>query len=190
MHNKGPKQELELIKKVQKSSDGDALKKLCEIYRPMINTVKSKYFLRLYDEQDWDQEAMIVCYQSAIDFSKDRGKFGSYFKRRLNNHAISLLRYQLSKRRKVNNESISWENLLATSALGVHEPSTVDLTTPSSVIYDDWLGKLSDLELTALLISLGKIDETFVKQSLGISEQTIKRARSRALQKIHKTLFE
>lgn len=189
MHNKGPEYELELIKKVQKSADGIALQELCELYRPMINAVKSKYFLKLYDEQDWDQEAMIVCYQSAMDFLEKRGNFSSYFKRRLNNHAISILRYQLSQRRKADNDSVSWDNLLLTEG-SVHEPKTLSSHIPNSIVYDEWVSKLSDLELTALLISLGKIDEEFVKRSLNLDQQTINRARFRAFKKIRQTLFE
>lgn len=189
MHNKSPEKELELIKKVQKFADGDALKKLCKLYLPMINAVKSKYYLKLYDKQDWEQEALIVCYQSAMDFSEKRGRFGSYFKKRLNNHAISILRYQLSKGRKANNDTVSWDSLSLVDG-GVHEPRTLNMHIPSSVVYDEWVSRLSDLELTALLINLGKIDEEFVKESLNIDNSTIRRARLRALYKIRQTLFE
>lgn len=190
MENRGPKYELELIKKVQKLADGAALKELCKIYEPMINTVKSKYYLRLYDGQDWDQEAMIICYQAAMDFSEKRGGFGSYFKKRLNNHAIGILRYHLSKKRKTNNESISWERLFFDD-VGIREPqAATSFNIPSTILYDEWLSKLSDLELTALLISLGKVDAEYVKKSLNIDMQTINRAKFRALQKIRQTLFE
>lgn len=188
MHNKGPEYEAELIKKIQKFADGSALKQLYAIYKPLIITVRSKYYLRLYDEQDWEQEALIVCYESAMEFKEKRGSFGSYFKKRLNNHAINILRYQLSQRRKPDNESVSWEKLLLAEG-SVHEPQVLDFRLPSKMIYDEWLPHLSDLELTALLISLGKIDEKYVKESLNINSATISRAKFRALQKIRKALF-
>lgn len=182
--------ELELIKRIQRESDGLAVKSLCQIYRPMINTVKRKYYLRLYDEQDWDQEAMIVCYQSAIAYSTNRGKFGSYFKRCLNNHAISILRKQLSAKRKINNDSISWEKIVYDTSNIVQEPKTVDFSLPTSVTYRECLEKLSNLELAALLVSLGRIDEEHVRNILGVNIKAIDRAKFRTLQKIRNSLLE
>ena len=190
MMNKSSEYELELIKRIQKEADGLAIKELCHIYQPMINAVKRKYYLRLYDEQDWEQEAMIVCYKTAIDFSAKRGKFGSYFKRCLNNHAISILRKHFSVKRKINNNSVSWEKILYESSNMVQEPKTNEFILPTYVLYDEWLEQLSNLELAALLISLGKIDEHYVKNSLGVDIKAIKRARFRVLQKIHRSILE
>lgn len=156
----------------------------------MINTVKRKYYLRLYDEQDWEQEAMIVCYQSALDFSTKRGRFGSYFKRCLNNHAISILRKQLSAKRIINNNSVSWEKILFDGSNMVQEPKSIDFNLPTSASYEEWLAELSDLELASLLINLGKVDEEYVKTSLGVTSKTISRARFRAFQKIRKSILE
>ena len=77
--------ELELIEKI-KLQDSEALKQLCNIYQPLIRSISNNYFLRIYDYQDWQQEAMIVCYSCAQSFSRERGSFAGYFRRRLTRH--------------------------------------------------------------------------------------------------------
>lgn len=169
--------------------DDDALQELCYYYRPMINAVEKNYFLRHYDHQDWEQDAMIVCYKSAIVYSRKRGKFGSYFKKRLNNHARTLVRYDLAYRRRAFKESISLEALIENNTECIEQPTGCCLEVPISETYTEFLNSLSALETSALLTILGEADQEKIVKRLKIDRMALLRARSRVLQKLRKVLF-
>ncbi|MDF7638358.1 sigma-70 family RNA polymerase sigma factor [Lactobacillus sp. ESL0791] len=180
-----PKRELTLIKRIRQNDD-QALPELCFYYQPLINNVKKSYFVRDYDDQDWDQEAMIVCHQAAIDYSPDKGHFGSYFKRRLNNHATSLLRRDLAYRRRASKEAISWEAFLTTEDACSFMPQiNYFLSIPASESYTEFLDSLSNLEMKALLVILGEVS----LEEVEIDRLTLIRARSRVMQKLRKVLL-
>ncbi|MCT6891082.1 MAG: hypothetical protein M3Z87_15730, partial [Lactobacillus sp.] len=61
------KSEAELIRQI-KNGDDEALLDLCFRYKPLINKVKGMYHVRYYDNQDWEQDAMIICHASAKSF--------------------------------------------------------------------------------------------------------------------------
>lgn len=71
--------EEKLIKKVR-AGDDQALEKLFHLYEPLVNSIVKQFYLHHYDRKDWDQEAMIVCYEAALVFSPKKGKFSSLYK--------------------------------------------------------------------------------------------------------------
>lgn len=180
--------EQELIGQVQAGND-DALIKLCYFYRPLINSVKQKYFVRFYDSQDWDQDALIVCYQAAMSYEQDKGKFGSYFKIRLHNHAKSLLRYDMAYRRRAFAQATSLEAAAAKGIEPLHQETTQLAEIPISEKFTELCAQLSDLEIKTLLIVLGVWHQEEVLQKLQIEQITLVRARSRLMQKMRKTLL-
>lgn len=98
--------ERKLIKKV-KAGDDEALEKLFVLYKPLVNSVVKKYYLGHYDRNDWEQEAMIICYEAALVYSSEKGNFGSLYKTKLSNHARTLIRYNNAFKRQVYDQSIS-----------------------------------------------------------------------------------
>lgn len=140
--------------KLVKAKDDAALVELCQRYAPLIMKIKRHYYLREFDDDDWDQEAMLVCYETACLFDAQRNpNFGAFYKMRLTNHARSLLRYEYAQRRAPYAKAASYESALEAGL--VHEPSVEPLAwTDLSADYDRYLQKLSPRELTALRLYL------------------------------------
>ena len=180
--------ELELIEKI-KLQDSEALKQLCNIYQPLIRSISNNYFFRIYDYQDWQQEAMIVCYSCAQSFSRERGSFAGYFRRRLTNHIISLIRKHWSLKSKINNSAASWE-YISEFGVGEIECGISELIVPLGDLYTEIVEKLSNLELAALMIVLGQADEERVIMNLNIDKKVMQRAKSRMMNKFRDVLFE
>lgn len=59
--------EEKLINKA-KMGDDQALKELFFLYKPLVNSILKKYYLHHYDRDDWEQEALIICYESVVVF--------------------------------------------------------------------------------------------------------------------------
>jgi RNA polymerase sporulation-specific sigma factor len=180
--------EMNLILQIKKGKD-DALIKLYQRYYPLVYSVKRKYYVRYYDDQDWNQDALIICHASAMNFNQSKGKFGSYYKTRLTNHAKTLIRYNSAYRRKAMNQSISLD---AAREKGL-EPIAKSVISPSEIPLSETLANLianlSDLEISALLIELGIIDIEDVLQKFGVDQVTILRARSRLSRKMRHELI-
>ncbi|UQS82409.1 hypothetical protein MOO45_01595 [Bombilactobacillus folatiphilus] len=106
------KQELTWVKAVREQNDSAALEKLFYKYLPLIENTRRRYQLRLFDQDDWRQEARIVCVETCRRFNEQQGsKFGSFYKLRLQNHWTNLLRQQLAVKRQTNTQAVSMEAL-------------------------------------------------------------------------------
>ena len=183
------KSEAELIKQIKNGED-EALLDLCFRYKPLINKVKGMYHVRYYDNQDWEQDAMIICHASAKSFDLNKGKFGSYFKTRLINHARSLVRYDNAYRRQALKQSVSLETAKKNNLLPLNKSFVSIPEIPLSENIAILTGKLSTLETNALLIGLGIVKQKDVIEKLKISKLTLSRARSRLAQKMRQTLLD
>lgn len=137
-----------------------------------------------YDHDDWEQEALIICYESVLVFSDKKGKFGSLYKTKLSNHARTLVRYNTALRRQVYSHSVSLDNNLR-----IQEPKRSELLTPVKMTYQDYVKSLSRLEAIALLTVLGEISVEYVVNNLEIEYMQLVRARSRAIHKMKNVLF-
>ena len=155
-----------LIKKV-KAGDDEALEKLFVLYKPLVNSVVKKYYLGHYDRNDWEQEAMIVCYEAALVYSSEKGNFSSLYKTKLSNHARTLIRYNK----------------------GIQEPRRSELAIPINDTYNEFVKSLSRLELIALMTIIGEMSTEYVINHMKIEAIQLIRARSRTLQKMRKVLF-
>ncbi|WEV70524.1 sigma-70 family RNA polymerase sigma factor [Lactobacillus sp. ESL0785] len=180
--------EKELIEQIKLGND-EALRQLCCYYQPLINNLERQYFIRSYDRQDWQQDAMIICYETALNYDSARGKFGSYFKTRLTNHIKTLLRYEMAYRRRALAQSISLEAAVESGLSSLHQPLTQAIEIPLSEKFAELLTQLSDLEIKALLIILGKWSQEEALKKLKIEQITLIRARSRLMQKMRQALL-
>ena len=183
------KSEAELIKQIKNGED-EALLDLCFRYKPLINKVKGMYHVRYYDNQDWEQDAMIICHASAKSFDLNKGKFGSYFKTRLINHARSLVRYDNAYRRQALKQSVSLETAKKNNLIPLNKSFVSIPEIPLSENIAILTGRLSTLEANALLVGLGVIKQKDVIEKLKISKLTLSRARSRLAQKMRQTLLD
>ena len=74
-----------------RQGDSEALQHLFYQYRPLIYSIKSKYFLRDFDEQDWLQEGLIMFHECLQRFEEEFGTtLGALFKKSFENKAILL----------------------------------------------------------------------------------------------------
>lgn len=82
---------------------------LFERYRPMVYCVIRKYYLKLWDTEDFLQEARAVCFRALNNYRPDKGiTFGQYFKTSLSNCIFSLIRKESAAKRlsDVNSHSL------------------------------------------------------------------------------------
>lgn len=180
------KTDLELVAKVVKK-DNDALQELTRRYMPMINNIKSRYYIRHYDHDDWNQDAMLICYEACCLFDqKKNSNFGAFFKTKLSNHARSLIRYEMAKQREPYTNAVSYE---AINAAGMVNEESVELSvTPMREIFDKYVKDLSQLELATLLFLLGNLSQEKVYQQAKCDHYQLLQARSRCKNKLTKQL--
>ena len=166
-----------LIQRV-KENDDLALLLLFERYKPMITAVTKRYFIRNLDENDWNQEALIVCYESAGLYDFERGTtFGTFFRLRLQNRAKNLLRFELAKRRALYASAISYEALKERGQIS--DPSYEQASLPTSIELSNFIQTLSQLEVIALTVITGLVDLDQASMTAQVPPETIKRAIAR-----------
>lgn len=176
--------DFQLIEKV-KHKDNEALFELLTRYQPVVNNVRSRIYIRHFDIDDWMQEALIICYETCclFDLQKNRD-FGAFFKANFVNHAKNLLRYELAKQREPYSKAVSYE---AVKESGVINESVVELSVdPVNVRYQYFLSKLSQTELYAFLVLLGKIDVELAAKKAGCEANQIIAAKGRIKRKMLK----
>lgn len=175
--------ELELVMLVQ-HKDGAALKELCVRYAPLIMKIKRHYYLRNFDDDDWDQEAMLVCYETACLFDPEKNpRFSSFYKLRLTNHARSLLRYEYAQRRAPYAQAVSYESAPAAGLVQEESIEPVEWTDLPADYYE-YLMRLSPRELTALRLYL-----QLPAQAVIYNDEQLHQARQRCKKKFKASLL-
>lgn len=97
-----------------KSGDEIALEALYRQYRPLVYSLRKKYYLRDLDEQDWFQEGFIIFYDCILAYEAEYGvSLGALFKRSFENRVRSLIRREFAYKRKSNLGSVSFEQTIA-----------------------------------------------------------------------------
>lgn len=175
-----------MIKLIEKIAENDeqALQELFKMYYPVVDCIKKIYYLRDFDSQDWDQEALIVCYDSAKKYNESRGGFGTYFKRRFRNHVRTLLRANMATRRKAHNEAISLDYLQDANSDLLLVKSQQDINISISEVGRDFYASLSHVELVATFVFLGfsTIEEAQVRWN--VTPERLRRAKCRVYHKL------
>lgn len=146
-----------LIQNVRDNKDSESLLKLVRKYSPMILNMKSQYYVQGYDNYDWFQDALLVCYQTCQVFDGNSGsKFGSFFKLKFKNHIIDCIRRENAFKRKAN---INTKPLGETSMEDRQDRGAV--SNCGHIILENGLQDIvqdfTDLELTAFQFFIGKI---------------------------------
>ncbi|GMA48229.1 helix-turn-helix domain-containing protein [Tetragenococcus muriaticus] len=108
-----------LIIKAQRG-DEKAMIKLFEYYRPVIHAMRTKYYLRDFEEQDWIQEGLIIFNRCLHDYRSDQQiTLGTFFKRAFENEIVSLVRKKYAyKRKTLENLVLYGEDLFLEGAKG------------------------------------------------------------------------
>lgn len=129
-------------------------------YLPLVRSVCKRYYLHLYDTDDLQQEALIVCYKSLQTYNLDYEiSFGAFYKLNLERHFCSLLRHEKSQKRMVDSVTTSYEQYLEETANEICDQSTVyfngiEATFLSKIDFIDTLTQLSDFEKNVLHLHL------------------------------------
>jgi RNA polymerase sporulation-specific sigma factor len=90
--------------------DSEEFEALFFKYRPVVEIMYKKYYLKDYDLDDWMQEGRIVFDKCLKAFDASRGTtLGVLFKRSFENRICSLLRLQRAQKRKAQLVSSSLE---------------------------------------------------------------------------------
>lgn len=180
--------EKELIKRAAQR-DGRALEKLFELYRPMISGLKKSYFLRDFDTNDWNQEALIVCYEAACEYTSDKGKFSMYFRSRLKNRMMTLVRFYMAERRRGYVQSVSLEWLQEVCSELIQKEEHIIIQNSLDEFGHNFLDNLSELELLAFSSIMGLADDEEIKREWHLDNKQLGRAKSRIRNKFHNLLF-
>lgn len=98
-----------LIMDFNNNNNEDALAKLFNKYKPLINKVWSSYYLTDMDVDDWYQEAMLVLIKNINEYNFERNaSFGTLFKISLKNHMFDILRRSNAKKRMPADKLVSY----------------------------------------------------------------------------------
>ncbi|WP_280515418.1 sigma factor, partial [Lactobacillus nasalidis] len=103
--------ERQLIRLIQEKDDELALRELFASYRPLVGSVISRYFMELYDHQDWEQEALILCYRAAKRFDlKQEKPFAGFYKASLHNRIVNLIRRVKRQKHLAASAQVYWDD--------------------------------------------------------------------------------
>ncbi|MCD2255425.1 sigma-70 family RNA polymerase sigma factor [Agrilactobacillus fermenti] len=188
-------EELRLVDQVRENGiwASEALENLLEKYKPLIFAVMGRYHLHLYETDDWLQDARLECYLTCLKFDPNSGsRFGSFFKLRFENAVHSRIRRQLAKKRLADHQASSFEVLMEkpnVPYIASLQESTVRLEIPLTD-YRTFAKRLSQVELQALLVILGRKTLTDIERSLHFSRETVKNAQQRVRKKFRQYLRE
>ncbi|GAA3015773.1 sigma factor [Tetragenococcus solitarius] len=84
-----------------RQGDEEALLELFRRYRPIVHSVRARFFLQDFDEQDWFQEGLITFNHCLHEYKGDKETtLGGFFKRSFENAIVSLVRKNCASKRK------------------------------------------------------------------------------------------
>lgn len=174
------------VAQVVNESDSRALKKLFNKYKPMVETVAENFYIRTFDHDDWIQEGLIVCHETCFKFDGSQGsKFGSFFKLRFENHARSLLRKELAKKRTLDKISSSYEESINNDSAdyGILGSRVKNEYTLDPLELDGFYEILSEIEFEAFKVLMGKASMEEVCENYHCSVQQVNAAMARCKKK-------
>ncbi|WP_071130993.1 ECF-type sigma factor [Enterococcus timonensis] len=93
-----------------RQGDEDALVDNYRKYHPLVLRLRSSYYLRFFDLDDWLQEGLILFHRSVMNYDDSLGvTFGLYFKKNFTRHIISILRKEQALKRRGDLQAASFE---------------------------------------------------------------------------------
>ncbi|MGX7195886.1 sigma factor [Enterococcus olivae] len=167
-----------------KKGDDEALRQLFDRYRPLVYSIRNKYFLRDFDDQDWLQEGLITFHDCIQVFEAGFGTtLGALFKRSFENRIRSLVRKECAYKRRSTQQAVSLEQQMAQEGSEFLAETGLGLSPLDQILIQETFE-----ECQQLLSSLEK--EAFVIYGLGnavspsSSEGSMQRAYDRSRRKI------
>ncbi|WP_162261216.1 sigma-70 family RNA polymerase sigma factor [Companilactobacillus kimchiensis] len=177
---------------VKENKDSIALVNLVRRYQPMINNMRSQYYINGYDINDWYQDALLVCYQTCNVFDGNSGsKFGSFFKLKFKNYIIDNIRHENAQKRKAN---IGAQSLDLMPIEEQRDIGAVENCGRLVIQYQiqEIVSDFSDIELVSFQFLLGKISKKDACKKAKCDLQRIELAINRAKTKLksRRALFD
>lgn len=177
---KPTKRDLALISGVL-NDDSQALENLFKTYLPMVYHTYGPYYLRLFDQDDWLQEARIVCYETCQCFDCQCDKsFGSFYKLRFQHHIHNLLRKELAQKRRIDQQAVLFDTCPEKDAPGADVLAYCQ--TKNSL--EHYLEQLSRFELVSFQVLTGRLTAEQACQQLDCTLIQLKRGQSRCQTKL------
>lgn len=186
------KNELTLVRAVQDGGSSEALESLVAKYQPMIQTTINHFYLRMFDQDDWQQEARIVCYETCLLYETRRNcQFGAFFKLRFDHHARNLVRHELAIKRQSNRNNCSLEEMMISETFpGFKVPAQHQTHALPAFDLADYLSTLSNFEFESFQVVLNLRHPNDVCQEYDCDQVQVKRAIARCRKKLQLYLAE
>ncbi|MFC6170205.1 RNA polymerase subunit sigma-70 [Loigolactobacillus jiayinensis] len=183
----------ELIQIITAAAAGNsnAFEHLFYLYRPMLKKIQQQYYLYGLDEDDWDQEARIVCFKAARRYRTDtRLTFGRYYQRCLLCRIYTLIRHQNAKKRQIYQHTVSIE--IDGIRQGIETQGTMQSFNWSMIRANasDFIDQLSDLEKFVFCRQLTSSFETNSSVMANITHEQERNALERCRLKLKRYLAD
>ena len=189
--------DLELISDILLDPESSSFLILYQKYCPVFYTAIGAFHFHYYDLDDLKVEAMLICYQSALDFKPERhNTFGSFYKANLTNYFMTLLRNQAAKKRKVDYLINSLDSLIEENGTAYLGPDKSEIAADVHLQIQERLAKLplmlSSLEWQVMesFCNSNPISRRIIARRLGISYTRFYNAANRCKKKLRRLLFE
>lgn len=152
-----PAEQVEEIVRFIKNYGEDPYRVLVRQVTPMIEMMTTKYFLRGYSQEDFNQEAFALLVQCVKDFNAEYGMpFMQYFNLRLTNRLRGLLRYEKALKRRACREAYSLDKVAEEYGESAYPYADIrsDPLEMTVVLeyYDHYIEDLSNFELSVFLM--------------------------------------
>ncbi|KRN02498.1 ComX [Levilactobacillus senmaizukei DSM 21775 = NBRC 103853] len=97
-----------LIEMIRRTAESPALPVLFDRYRPVLLRLRQRYFIPGYDQDDWEQEALMVFCQVVTKFQLSRSvNFGAFYRLNLMHRVYDLIRQSRAQKRQCNRGVVS-----------------------------------------------------------------------------------
>lgn len=180
------KTELTWVRAVQDTGSSDALEQLVAKYQPMIQATINRFYLRMFDQDDWQQEARIVCYETCLLYETQRNcQFGAFYKLRFDHHVRNLVRHELAIKRQSNRQNISLEEMMIAETFpNGFTPAQRETHALPEFDLTEYLALLSNFEFESFQVVLNLRREQDVCHEYNCDQIQIKRAIARCHKKL------
>lgn len=119
------------------AGDTEALLLLSKRYVPVAQKLQRQYFIRSYDTDDWEQEALITMHRAAQQYDhRQASSFGAFYRLLLSNRVIDLIRRTQAQKRQPAQEllSLDYEDAMVLEELVGPEQLAIDILYIHEVI--------------------------------------------------------
>lgn len=181
-------EEKRLISQVLEGNS-EALQKLVRVFEPLIQKVKRQYHLRDFDDSDWEQEALITCYNAVLTYNPEKGRFAVYFRSQFINHIRTILRSYMANCRRGYLNAESLDALKEQGEQNLSNAKVMPIEYSISEIGDRFFNSLSDIELMAFHTLIGLTTDQEAINKWDVNQIQLSRARCRAYHKLMSNLF-